>query len=229
MGSFKMDKSSLRTSLAVVILAVFAMLNSRCHGASLMQDDDNQSKPKEVQLALDSRENVKLASSKSNSFQDWIQAQQIVDRKLVFQSEKSHIDLGFDLEVNPGLDLESNLGGTTLNSEKSSYDLDFDLGDANGNLHLGSNADLGLADYPFRNTSLSWEIRVNNLVSLLTLEELQLQLARGGHGPTVSPAPAVPRLGVGPYSWNTECLRGDIRAGSATSFPMPLGLAATFR
>nr|KAG5696800.1 hypothetical protein BaRGS_012823 [Batillaria attramentaria] len=72
-------------------------------------------------------------------------------------------------------------------------------------------------------------VLVDNLVSLLTLEELQLQMARGGHGPDVSPAPPIPRLGVGPYSWNTECLSGDAQAGPATSFPMALGMAATFR
>lgn len=96
-------------------------------------------------------------------------------------------------------------------------------------LRFGLDPEPDLADdYPFRNVSLPWETRVNDLVGRLTLEELQLQLALGGHGPDVSPAPPVQRLGVGPYAWNTECLRGDIRAGSATSFPMPLGLAATF-
>ncbi|XP_025097185.1 probable beta-D-xylosidase 2 [Pomacea canaliculata] len=83
-------------------------------------------------------------------------------------------------------------------------------------------------DYPFRNVSLPWEARVDNLVSLLTLDEIQQQMAFGGHGSQVSPAPAIPRLGVGPYSWNTECLDGDVDAGPATSFPQALGLAATF-
>ncbi|KAL8611353.1 hypothetical protein ACOMHN_014408 [Nucella lapillus] len=83
-------------------------------------------------------------------------------------------------------------------------------------------------DYPFRNVSLPWATRVDNLVSLLTLAEVQLQMARGGHGRDVSPAPPIGRLGVGPYSWNTECLRGDVNAGPATSFPQALGLAATF-
>lgn len=90
-------------------------------------------------------------------------------------------------------------------------------------------ASLAKGDYPFRNISLPWETRVDNLVSLLTLSEIQDQMARGGHGPDVSPAPAIPRLGIGPYSWNTECLRGDVKAGPATSFPQALGLAATFR
>ncbi|XP_025097179.1 probable beta-D-xylosidase 2 isoform X2 [Pomacea canaliculata] len=87
---------------------------------------------------------------------------------------------------------------------------------------------LTTGDYPFRNVSLPWDTRVDNLVSLLTLEELQSQMAFGGHGPAVSPAPPIPRLGVGPYSWNTECMRGDINAGPATSFPQALGLAASF-
>lgn len=44
------------------------------------------------------------------------------------------------------------------------------------------------------------------------------------------PAPPVPRLGIAPYNWNTECLRGDAEApGWATAFPQALGLAAAFR
>ncbi|KAK7108020.1 uncharacterized protein [Littorina saxatilis] len=93
---------------------------------------------------------------------------------------------------------------------------------------IGCLATLTTQDYPFRNVSLPWATRVKNLVSLLTLEEIQLQMARGGHGADVSPAPPIPRLGVGPYSWNTECLRGVVGAGPATSFPQALGLAATF-
>ncbi|KAK7108023.1 uncharacterized protein [Littorina saxatilis] len=85
-----------------------------------------------------------------------------------------------------------------------------------------------LKDYPFRNVSLPWATRVDNLVSLLTLEEIELQMSRGGRGSLVSPAPPIPRLGVGPYSWNTECLHGIAYSGPATSFPMAIGLAATF-
>lgn len=44
------------------------------------------------------------------------------------------------------------------------------------------------------------------------------------------PAPPIPRLGIAPYNWNTECLRGDAEApGWATAFPQALGLAAAFR
>ncbi len=88
---------------------------------------------------------------------------------------------------------------------------------------------LVVGDYPFRNISLPWEDRVNDLVGRLTLYEIQLQMARGGSGINAGPAPAIPRLGIKPYSWDTECLRGDAWAGEATSFPQALGLGASFR
>ena len=83
--------------------------------------------------------------------------------------------------------------------------------------------------FPFKDVSLPWNDRVDDLVSRLSLTELMLQLAMGGAGPKGGPAPAIPRLGIGKYSWNTECLRGDVEAGEATSFPQSLGLAAAFR
>ncbi|CAG5114564.1 unnamed protein product [Candidula unifasciata] len=86
-----------------------------------------------------------------------------------------------------------------------------------------------MGDFPFWNTSLPWNERVDDLVSRLTLEEIQLQMARGGSGEYGGPAPAIPRLGIGAYNWDTECLRGDAEtAGNATAFPQALGLAATF-
>ena len=51
----------------------------------------------------------------------------------------------------------------------------------------------------------------------------------GGAGVNGGPAPAIENLGIGPYQWNTECLRGDVEAGNATSFPQAIGLAAAFR
>ena len=45
-----------------------------------------------------------------------------------------------------------------------------------------------------------------------------------GHGP----APAIKELGIKPYQWGTECLRGIVGTGTPTSFPQTLGLAATF-
>ncbi|KAK6968353.1 beta-D-xylosidase 2 isoform X2 [Biomphalaria glabrata] len=83
--------------------------------------------------------------------------------------------------------------------------------------------------FPFQNTSLPWDDRVDDLVSRLTLDEIQVQMSRGGTGPGGGPAPAIPRLGIGRYAWNTECLRGDVGApGNATAFPQAIGLAATF-
>ncbi|XP_053562988.1 uncharacterized protein LOC128653621 isoform X2 [Bombina bombina] len=82
--------------------------------------------------------------------------------------------------------------------------------------------------YPFMDPSLPWDVRVNDLIERLTLEEMVLQMARGGVLQN-GPAPPIPRLGIKPYSWNTECLRGDVQApGWATSFPQALGLAASF-
>ncbi|KAG8588427.1 hypothetical protein GDO81_005970 [Engystomops pustulosus] len=53
-------------------------------------------------------------------------------------------------------------------------------------------------------------------------------MARGGVMKN-GPAPAIPHLGIKPYNWNTECLRGDAQApGYATSYPQALGLAASF-
>ncbi|XP_063402368.1 uncharacterized protein LOC134686622 [Mytilus trossulus] len=83
-------------------------------------------------------------------------------------------------------------------------------------------------ELPFRNTSLSWHDRVNDLINRLTIEELMVQMSRGGSGPHGGPAPAIPRLKIDPWSWNTECLRGDGDSGNATAFPQALGLAATW-
>ncbi|KAK6170932.1 hypothetical protein SNE40_019211 [Patella caerulea] len=81
-------------------------------------------------------------------------------------------------------------------------------------------------DYPFRDVSLSWDARVDDLVGRLTLDEITLQMAKGGAGIN-GPAPAIPRLGIGPYQWDTECLHGDV-GQNATSYPQSIGLAATW-
>jgi len=80
--------------------------------------------------------------------------------------------------------------------------------------------------YPFNDYTLSWKERVNDLVSRLTIDEITDQMANGGR---MTFAPGIPRLGISPYPWGSECLRGDVQAGPATSFPQALGLAATFR
>lgn len=54
-----------------------------------------------------------------------------------------------------------------------------------------------------------------------------MQMAHGGASDN-GPAPAIPRLGIQPYQWGTECLSGDVSAGNATSFPQALGVAASW-
>ncbi|MCS7314147.1 MAG: glycoside hydrolase family 3 C-terminal domain-containing protein [Bryobacteraceae bacterium] len=76
------------------------------------------------------------------------------------------------------------------------------------------------ADYPFRDPSLPFEQRVEDLLSRLTLEEKIAQL--------MNDAPAIERLGVPAYNWWNECLHGVGRAGVATVFPQAIGLAATW-
>ncbi|XP_060076253.1 uncharacterized protein LOC132555888 [Ylistrum balloti] len=85
-----------------------------------------------------------------------------------------------------------------------------------------------IADYPFRNTSLSYNERVEDLVNRLNVSELILQMSKGGGGKIGGPAPPISRLGIGPFQWDSECLRGDVDAGNATSFPQSIGLAASF-
>ncbi|XP_065919369.1 uncharacterized protein [Dysidea avara] len=84
-----------------------------------------------------------------------------------------------------------------------------------------------LSIYPFQNTSLPFSDRVSDLVQRLNLQEKVAQMSHGG-AKNNGPAPAIPELGIKPYQWGTECLRGIVKAGTATSFPQALGLAATF-
>jgi beta-glucosidase len=64
------------------------------------------------------------------------------------------------------------------------------------------------------------DMRVDDLISRLTLEEKAQQL--------VNQARAIPRLQVPNYDWWSEALHGVANAGTATVFPEPIGLAATF-
>ncbi|MGD9159771.1 MAG: glycoside hydrolase family 3 C-terminal domain-containing protein [Desulfobacteraceae bacterium] len=74
--------------------------------------------------------------------------------------------------------------------------------------------------FDFQNPSLSNEIRINDLISRMTLEEKIAQLTNS--------SPAVERLGVPEYDWWNEALHGVARAGNATVFPQAIGLAATW-
>uniref|UniRef100_A0A1X7UPQ3 Glycoside hydrolase family 3 N-terminal domain-containing protein n=1 Tax=Amphimedon queenslandica TaxID=400682 RepID=A0A1X7UPQ3_AMPQE len=82
-------------------------------------------------------------------------------------------------------------------------------------------------EFPFRDPSLPIEERVKDIVDRLTLAQLVEQMAHGGAGNN-GPAPGIPDLNIKPYQWGTECLSGDVGAGDATSFPMSIGMAATF-
>ena len=84
--------------------------------------------------------------------------------------------------------------------------------------------------FPFRNHSLPIARRVKDLVDRLTLPEKILQMTRGGAAAN-TPAPAIPRLGLQPHVWGTECATGlgsDDASFAGTSFPQPLGQAATW-
>ena len=73
---------------------------------------------------------------------------------------------------------------------------------------------------PYLDSTLPVNIRVDDLVSRMTLEEKASQL--------VNQARAIPRLQVPEYDWWSEALHGVARAGTATVFPEPIGLAASF-
>src|SRR5579864_4234110 len=64
------------------------------------------------------------------------------------------------------------------------------------------------------------ELRADDLLSRMTLEEKASQL--------VNQSRAIPRLNIPEYDWWSEALHGVARAGRATVFPEPIGLAATF-
>jgi len=77
------------------------------------------------------------------------------------------------------------------------------------------------ADNPlYMDPSQPTEARVNDLIRRMTLEEKAQQL--------VNQARAIPRLNVPNYDWWSEALHGVANAGTATVFPEPVGLAATF-
>jgi beta-glucosidase len=63
-------------------------------------------------------------------------------------------------------------------------------------------------------------VRVDDLIRRMTLEQKASQL--------VNQARAIPELQVPAYDWWSEALHGVANAGTATVFPEPIGLAATF-
>jgi beta-glucosidase len=72
----------------------------------------------------------------------------------------------------------------------------------------------------YKDTSLSFEERADDLVRRMTPEEKVSQM--------VYASSAIPRLGIPEYNWWNECLHGVARAGVATMFPQAIGMAAAF-
>lgn len=72
----------------------------------------------------------------------------------------------------------------------------------------------------YKNPNAPLDQRVRDLLVRMTLEEKVSQL--------MNDAPAIDRLGIPAYNWWNECLHGVARAGRATVFPEPVGLAATW-
>ena len=72
--------------------------------------------------------------------------------------------------------------------------------------------------FPFQNTKLKIEERVDDLINRMTLQEKINQMDYN--------APAIDRLGIPKYNWWNECLHGVARNGFATVFVQAIGLAA---
>ena len=74
--------------------------------------------------------------------------------------------------------------------------------------------------FPFQDTTLGVDERVEDLLSRLTLDEKLSMMEHRN--------PAIPSLGLPAYSWWNEALHGVGRNGLATVWPMPIALAASF-
>lgn len=76
-------------------------------------------------------------------------------------------------------------------------------------------------EYPFLDTSLPVEQRIEDLIARLTLQE-KVQMMK-------NQSPAIERLGIPAYDWWNEALHGVARTQEhVTVFPQAIGMAATF-
>ena len=83
----------------------------------------------------------------------------------------------------------------------------------------GAITDQATHAYPYKDVKLSYEERVENLISLLTPEEKV--------GLMMNKSVSVDRLGIPSYNWWSEACHG-VRQGDYTVFPQPIGMAAAF-
>lgn len=72
----------------------------------------------------------------------------------------------------------------------------------------------------FRDPNAAIELRVNDLVKRMTLDEKVSQMKHQ--------ASAVPRLGIPAYNWWNEALHGVMQGPYSTEFPQGIGLGATW-
>jgi beta-glucosidase len=79
---------------------------------------------------------------------------------------------------------------------------------------------LSFSQLPYQNPNLTPEERAKDLTARVTLRE-KISLMLDASKP-------VERLGIKGYNWWNEALHGVARAGMATVFPEPIGMAATF-
>lgn len=75
-------------------------------------------------------------------------------------------------------------------------------------------------NHPWFDESLSFEERIEALLSALTVKEKTSLLS--------NTAPAIPRLGIPAFDWWNEALHGVARAGRATIFPQAIGFGSSF-
>ena len=87
-----------------------------------------------------------------------------------------------------------------------------------GNVKRGAAYDAN-HKYPYQDTNLTYQERVENLISLLTPKEKV--------GLMMNKSVSIDRLGIPSYNWWNEACHG-VRQGGYTVYPQPIGMAAAF-